>query len=313
MDRFTAMQVFTEVADRSSLTDAATALDMSRAMVSRYLESLETWLGVRLLHRTTRRVSLTDAGTEALEQCRQVLALTRDVQALAGQRSAAPAGRLRITASVSFAQAWLSRVLADFLARYPQTQIEMIALDRAVNLVEERIDLAVRITNTLDDGLVARRLADCRSVLCAAPSYLARHSPPQMPEDLRGHACLTHARVGQTEYHLHYQGENVRVPVSGPFQSNETTVLLHAALGGAGIALLPSYLVSEAVRDGRLVHLLPDCEPEVLGIHASYLSRKHQPLLLRTLLDFLAQECAGAPWDRDFPVSPARLSKRRKK
>ena len=313
MDRFTAMQVFTEVADRSSLTETATALDMSRAMVSRYLESLETWLGVRLLHRTTRRVSLTDAGTEALEHCRQVLALTHDVQALAGQRSAAPGGRLRITSSVSFAQAWLSQVLSDFLVQYPQTQIEVVALDRAVNLVEERIDLAVRITNTLDDGLVARRLADCRSVLCAAPAYLARHSPPLVPEDLRGHACLTHARVGQSEYRLRYQGENVRVPVNGPFQSNETTVLLHAALGGAGIAMLPSYLVSEALRGGRLVHVLPDCEPEVLGIHASYLSRKHQPLLLRTLLDFLAARCEGAPWDRDLPAATPALRKPRKK
>lgn len=313
MDRFTAMQVFTEVADRASLTEAATALDMSRAMVSRYLVSLESWLDVRLLHRTTRRVSLTDAGTEALEHCRQVLALTHDVQARAGQRSAAPHGRLRITASVSFAQAWLAQVLADFLVQYPQTQIEVLALDRAVNLVEERIDLALRITNTLDDGMVMRRLADCRSVLCAAPAYLAKHGQPLTPDALRSHACLTHARVGQSEYRLRYQDQHLRVPVGGPLQSNETTVLMHAALNGAGIAMLPSYLVCEPLRDGRLVHLLPDCEPEVLGVYASYLSRKHQPHVLRTLLDFLALrfEGDGAPWDRLVPAAPA--AKPRKK
>jgi DNA-binding transcriptional LysR family regulator len=309
MDRFTAMQVFTEVADRASLTEAATALDMSRAMVSRYLVSLESWLDVRLLHRTTRRVSLTDAGTEALEHCRQVLALTHDVQARAGQRNSAPHGRLRITASVSFAQAWLAQVLADFLVQYPQVQIEVMALDRAVNLVEERIDLALRITNTLDDGLVMRRLADCRSVLCAAPAYIARHGQPQEPEELRSHACLTHARVSHNEYRLRYQGQNLRIPVNGPLQSNETSVLMHAAMNGAGIALLPTYLVCEPLRDGRLVQLLPDCEPEVLGVYASYLSRKHQPPLLRTLLDFLALQCTGdsAPWDRAVPAAPGGL------
>ena len=136
MDRITAMQVFTEVADRASLTDAAGALDMSRAMVSRYLESLERWLGVRLLHRTTRRVSLTDAGEEALPRCRQMLDLSRDLQSVAGARHAAPSGKLRITTSTSFAVAYLADVVTDFLSRYPQTQVELIASEGAVNLVE---------------------------------------------------------------------------------------------------------------------------------------------------------------------------------
>ena len=127
MDRITAMQVFAEVADRASLTEAARALDMSRAMVSRYLESFERWLGVRLLHRTTRRVSLTDAGEEALQRCRQMLELSRDVQSVAGARRAAPAGKLRITTSTSFAAAYLADVVTDFLSRYPQTQVELIA------------------------------------------------------------------------------------------------------------------------------------------------------------------------------------------
>src|SRR4051794_19027784 len=133
MDRITAMQVFTEVADRASLTGAASALDMSRAMVSRYLESLERWLGVRLLHRTTRRVSLTDAGAEALQRCRQVLELSRDVQSVAGARHAASSGKLRITTSTSFAAAYLADAVTDFLAQHPQTQIEVIATERTVN------------------------------------------------------------------------------------------------------------------------------------------------------------------------------------
>lgn len=300
MDRIRAMQVFTEVADRGSLTEAGEALDMSRAMVSRYLESLETWLGVRLLHRTTRRVSLTDAGAEAVPRCRQVLELTDDLQAAAGARSTAPTGKLRITTSTSFAQAHLAAAVSDFLKQHPQTQIELIALERTVNLVEERIDLAVRIGNLLDDTLVARRLATCHSVVCAAPAYLAAHGAPVTADQLRTHRCLTHTHVGPTEWRLQCDGKTVKVPVSGPLQSNEVAAMRQAALDGLGIALMPTYFISADVAEGRLVRLLPGYEPEQLGIHAVYLSRQHQPLLLRAMLDFLAERFSGdtAPWDR---------------
>jgi DNA-binding transcriptional LysR family regulator len=300
MDRIRAMQVFTEVADRGSLTDAGKALDMSRAMVSRYLESLESWLGARLLHRTTRRVSLTDAGSEALQRCRQVLELTLDVQAAAGARSAAPSGKLRITTSNSFAQAHLASAVSDFLKQHPQTQIELIALERAVNLVDERIDLAVRISNQLDDTLVARRIATCHSAVCASPAYLDAHAAPKAPEQLRKHRCLTHAYMGHTEWRLQRDGQTVKVQVSGPLQSNEVAVTRQAALDGLGIALLPTYFISADLAQGRLVRLLPGYEPETLGIHAVYLSRQHQPLLLRVMLDFLAKRFSGdvAPWDQ---------------
>lgn len=304
MDRIRAMQVFTEVADRGSLTDAGEALDMSRAMVSRYLESLETWLGARLLHRTTRRVSLTDAGAEALPRCRQLLELARDVHAAAGARSMAPSGKLRVTTSASFAQAHLAAAVSDFLKQHPQTQVELIALERAVNLVDERIDLAVRISNQLDDTLVARRLATCHSVVCAAPGYLAGHGRPRTPEQLRTHQCITHAHVGRTEWRLKRDGQTVKVPVSGPLQCNEVAVMRRAALEGLGIAQLPTYFISDDLVQGRLVRVLPRHEPETLGIHAVYLSRQHQPLLLRAMLDFLAQRFGGdvAPWDRAAKV-----------
>ncbi|QTN22103.1 LysR family transcriptional regulator [Rhizobacter sp. AJA081-3] len=300
MDRFTAMQVFTEVAERGSLTDTAAALDMSRAMVSRYLESLEQWLGVRLLHRTTRRVSLTDAGGEALERCRQVLELTRDVQAVAGQRRGTPRGKLRITASSSFAQAHLAGLMTEFLQQHPQTQIELIALERAVNLVEERIDLAVRIGNKLDDTLVARRLGVCRSVVCASPAYLAAHGTPAAPDELRTHRCISHANVSRIEFRLQRDGQAPCAPITPALQSNDTAVVRQATLDGGGIAQLPTYFVADDLVQGRLVRVLPAHEPEVLGIHAVYLSRQHQPLLLRVMLDFLAERFSGelAPWDR---------------
>ena len=300
MDRIKAMQVFAEVADRASLTEAAQALDMSRAMVSRYLESIERWLGVRLLHRTTRRVSLTDAGEEALQRCRQMLELSRDVQSVAGARRVAPAGKLRITTSTSFAAAYLADVVTDFLTQYPQTQVELIATERTVNLVEERIDLAVRIGNVLDDSLVARKLGVCRSVVCASPTYIKASGTPSDPDDLRHHRCITHAYVGRTEFRLQRNCQTLRIPVRGQLQSNEAAVTRRAALAGAGIAMLPTYFVSADLASGERIRLLPDCEPERLGIHAVYLSRQHQPQLLRMMVDFLADRMRGevAPWDR---------------
>lgn len=300
MDRLKAMQVFVEVAERGSLTDTATVLNMSRAMVSRYLESLEHWLGVRVLHRTTRRVSLTDAGSEALERCRQMLELADDVQSVAGDRRSAPSGSLRITTATSFAEAHMAAAVADFLNLHPQARVELIVLERAVNLVEERIDLAVRISNRIDDTLVARKLAECRSVVCAAPAYLKAHGTPAVPDDLKQHRCITHTYVGRHEFVMRRDGHTVKVPVRGQLSSNEAGVTLNATLAGGGIALLPTYYASEAIRDGRLIPLLTDWEPEVLAIQAVYLSRQHQPQLLRLMLDFLAQRFGGdvAPWDQ---------------
>jgi len=311
MDRLTAMQVFVEAAERGSLTEAASVLDMSRAMTSRYLEWLEQWLGARLLHRTTRRISLTDAGAEALQRCKQVLDITHDVQTVAGARRVEPKGKLRITASTSFAQAHLATAIVDFLARFPQIEIELIALERTVNLVDERIDLAVRIGNRLDDTLVSRPLTVCRSAICASPGYIAKHGVPTTPQELAQHRCITHSTVGRIEYILARGKESVRVPVRGVLQSNETAVTRQATLDGAGIALLPTYFVSAELAQKKLVRLLPDYEPERLGIHAVYLSRIHQPLPLRLMLDFLAERYSGAvaPWDRDIAAIRAPSSK----
>ncbi len=175
-----------------------------------------------------------------------------------------------------------------------------MTVDRAVDLVGERIDLAVRITNRLDDGVVARRLASCRSVLCASPAYLKRRGHPKRPEDLKSHDCITHAFGTRAEYRLGQAGRLTTLAVTGPLSGNETAVLRQAALAGAGIAMLPTYFVGDELTRGTLVRVLPDHEPEPLGIHAVYLSRQHQPLPLKLLIDFLAERFGGdvAPWDR---------------
>jgi DNA-binding transcriptional LysR family regulator len=304
MDRLTAARVFVEVADRGSLTQAAEHLDMSAAMVSRYLAAVEGWLGARLLHRTTRKVSLTDAGLAALPSCRQLLDIAQDTEHLAAERSREPSGVLRVTTASSFAEAQLTRVLAEFQRMHPQVDLMLSVGDQPADLVAERVDLAVRITNTLDDTMITRRLARCRSVLCASPDYLMRHGTPSEPADLQKHRCVAHAFGIGRQYRFTRGNEEVTVPVSWRFHTNETAVLRQAVLCGVGIGMLPTYYnLGPDLQAGRLVRLLPEHEPEEMGIHAIYLSRRHQPLALRLLVDFLAQRFAGevAPWDVAMP------------
>jgi DNA-binding transcriptional LysR family regulator len=308
MDHLSAIRTFIEIADQGSLTRAAEVLDLSRAMVSRHLEGLEQWLGARLLHRTTRRVSLSDAGQEALPRLRQMLELASDVQAVAGARRTEPAGKLRLTTSLSFAVSSLTCAIVEFQSRYPRIEVELLTVDRTIDLVDERIDLAIRITNRLDEGVVARQIGTCRSVLCASPAYLERRGVPKRPEDLAAHECITHAFGSRAEYRLRKGGRPVNIAVKGSLSSNETSVLREAALAGAGIAMLPTYFVADELARGALVRLLPDHEPEVLGLHAVVLSRQHQPRPLKLLIDFLAERFGGdlAPWDRKPSAPPHR-------
>lgn len=302
MDRLTAARVFVEVAERGSLTQTAEHLEMSPAMVSRYLAAMESWVEARLLHRTTRRIGLTDAGQAVLSSCRQLLELAEDVQHLAGNRNREPEGKLRVATSSSFAEAQLTAAIVDFQRLHARVQVELLVADRAVDLVEDRIDLAVRITNALDPTVVARQLAQCRSVLCATPEYLARHGSPAGIEDLKTHRFITHAFGAGTQYRFLHRGDTVEVPVNGTLFTNETAILRRAVLAGAGLGMLPTYFVGDDLRSGMLVRVLPDHEPEPLGIHAVYLSRRHRPLALQLLLEFLAQRFGGqvAPWDEDL-------------
>ena len=299
MDRLTATRVFVEVVERGSQTAAADALDMSRAMVSRYLSELENWVGARLLHRTTRKLSLTGAGEQLLEQCREMLAMAEAMQSVSQPADAAPRGSLRIACSQSLAQAWLVHALGDFIALYPQVSVDLLVGSEAVNLVEARIDLALRITNQLDPNLITRQLAVCRSVVCATPAYLQQHGTPQHPEDLALHNCLSYAYFGRSIWEFLRDGEQHAVAVAGNLSANESMVLLEATLADAGISLQPRYSVSAQLRSGALVQLLPEYQPQELGIHALYGTRRQMPPALRALLDFLIERLVDTPdWDQ---------------
>ena len=298
MDKLLAMQVFVAVVDGGSQSAAAEQLDLSRPVVSRYLAELEAWAGARLLHRTTRRLSLTAAGSETLPRCRQMLEMAADLRSAVAAPEDAPRGLLRVTVSTSFGQAQLARAVAAYVERYPGVAVDLVVLDRAVNLVDERIDLAIRITNDLDPNLIARRLTVCRSVVCASPAYLRAHPAPRRIEELGLHNCLTHSYYGKSLWHFERDGEPAAVAVSGNISANESTSIWQAALCGAGVALLPTYLAGPSIRAGELVALLPEARPRDLSIHAVYASRKHMPAALRTMLDFLAEQFAPEPaWD----------------
>ena len=287
MDRITAARVFVTIAERGSMIAAADTLDMSRAMVTRYLAEMEQWAGARLLHRSTRRLSLTDAGDVTLARCRAMLELAGAME-VAADDADTPQGLLRITSSQSLAQAQLASAVVEYLERYPRTSVDLQMNNRAVNLVEQRIDLALRITNALEPNLIARQLGQCDSVVCAAPSYLARRGTPQRPEDLGAHNCLTYTYFGKSLWQFtRADGEAVSVPVSGNLSANEDLILLKAAEEGAGIALQPLYSAAPLIADGRLVALLPGYAPQRMGIYGIYTSRQHMSPALRTMLDFL--------------------------
>ena len=290
------MQVFVEVASSGSFSATADKLDMSRAMVTRYVGELEQWLGARLLQRTTRSVTLTDAGESCLRRSQQMLALMEDVEEETRSHDSALRGQLRITCSMSLAYAQMASAVVDFLKLYPQLKIDLNASEGALNLVEARIDLAIRISAEPDPALVGRVLAPCTSVLVASPAYLSAHGVPQHPADLARHRCLSHANFGKSVWKLQRGDELVEARVGSYFSANEATALLMAALAGGGVAMQPTYLVNPHLRDGSLQAILPDWTLPDMAIYALYPSRKHLSPAVRAFLDFLVERFVKTPW-----------------
>ena len=296
MDRLSAMRVFAEVATSGSFSATADKLDMSRAMVTRYVGEMEDWLQARLLHRTTRRVTLTDAGEQALRRSQQMLELASTVEEETASGGETLRGQLRLTSSMSFGHAHLAAALADFLQLHPQLKVDLNVGDGALNLVEARIDLAVRITHEPDPLLIARPLALCESVLVAAPHYLAQHGTPHTPQDLQQHRCLAYANFGKSVWQLHRGDEQMAVGVPSQFSANEATVLLQAALAGGGVAMQPTYMARPYLDNGSLVALLPDWHLPSMTVYALYPSRRHLSPAVRALLDFLVERFRTLPW-----------------
>ncbi|BDQ65214.1 LysR substrate-binding domain-containing protein [Shewanella xiamenensis] len=295
MDRLEAAKVFVTIVEQGSMIGAAEALDMSRSMVTRYLSEMEEWSGARLLHRSTRRLSLTSAGEQVLDYCQRLLELAQEVPAVSHAQSAQPRGLLRISCSQFMAHLLLPTVVRPYLAQYPQASVNFHVSSQTVDLVAERIDLAIRITNELDPSLIARRLGECESVVCAAPRYLATHSLISHPEDLTRHNCLTYSYFGDVMWRftqiIHPDGieagQLFNIPVRGNLSANDSMVVLNATLAGEGIAMQPLWAAKPYLDTGELVPLLREFQPQTLGVYGVYQSRKHMQPALRVMMDML--------------------------
>lgn len=305
MDRLEAAKVFVTIVERGSMISAANALDMSRSMVTRYLSEMEEWSGARLLHRSTRSLSLTPAGEQVLDYCHRLLELANEVPAVSHAAVAIPRGLLRISCSQFLAHQILAPVVQQYLASYPQASVNFHVSSQTVDLVAERIDLAIRITNELDPNLIARRLGECESVVCAAPSYLAARAAVLHPEDLTQHNCLTYSYFGDVMWRFYQsdvaakqaqtqnsdpklnQGQVFNVPVNGNFSANDSMVVLNATLAGEGIAMQPVWAAKPYLDSGQLVPLLTEFKPQSLGVYGVYQSRKHMQPALRVMMDML--------------------------
>lgn len=290
MDRFHEMRVFAAVVDAGSFVGAADEMDMSKAAVSRIVSELEARLGVRLLHRTTRRLSLTTEGEVFVDRCRELLAAVDEAEAEVSERSGQAVGVLKISAPVSYGILQLAPLWGGFLAAHPQIKLEVTLSDRAVDLVEEGFDLAVRIARLESSSLVSRRLSSTRMVLCASPRYLERHGTPRQPAELAGHTVLAYSLLAAGDT-WEFQGPDgpVSVKVRPRMHTNSGDTCRAAALDDKGVVLQPSFLVGDDLKAGRLVELLPDYRSHELGVYAVYPTRKHVLPKVRLMVDYLAQ------------------------
>lgn len=288
--------VFVRVAELGSFTRAADALGVSKAVVSKYVSRLEQRLGARLLHRTTRRLTLTEPGDALFRRSVGALAELAEAEKDVAQLTGAPRGLLRVSAPTYFGSVTLAPTLKDFRARYPDVALDLALDDRIVDLVKERFDLAVRISPVLDPGLVARRLAPCPLVLVGSPGYFARRGMPRTAADLRAHDCLAYSLVrNPNEWRLRPpHGRWVAVTVPGTFRCNNDFVLKQAALDGLGLGLFPRFFIERELADGRLRQALADHGTQELSINVVYASKRHLLPKARVFVDFLAERFGAA-------------------
>jgi len=295
MDRFQGIQAFVAVVESGSFARAAERLDRSVSAVSRDVAELERHLDARLLNRTTRRLSLTEAGRAFHERAVQLLADLEEAEQSASEGGVTPRGTLKLTCPITYGERVLAPVIAAFVARYPEVRVDIDQADRIVDLVDEGFDLAVRIGAIKSQLLVARRIGTTAVVCCASPAYLARHGTPHAPEDLAKHACLTY-EFSPTRNQWRFLGPdgNERVVrIGGPMHANNGRMLAALAAEGAGIVNETDFNAAPELESGRLVPILAGWSQPSIPIHAAYPSRRHLSAKVRAFVDHLAAALAA--------------------
>jgi DNA-binding transcriptional LysR family regulator len=307
VDRFDNMRVFAKVVESGGFTSAAARLGMSASMVSQHVKELEERLDVRLLNRTTRKVSLTETGRAYYQRCTRLLADLEETERAASDMHAAPRGELRVHSWPSFGVRHLALAIAEFTASFPAISVELMLGDRMVDLIDEGFDVAIRAEPLHDSSLIARQLAPLRLVVCGAPSYFEKHPRPRTPADLTDHNCL--AMTGSALYRMWHlraaDGAALDIAPVGNLRSNISSVLETAARAGHGLAWLPTYLVSESLRSERLVTVLDDYVAAPYTIRALYPHNRHLSAKVRVFVDFLAARFGREPpWDKSANPLP---------
>jgi DNA-binding transcriptional LysR family regulator len=301
LDLFRAIKVFTSVVELGSFAQAADRLDMSRAMASHVVAQLESHLRTRLLQRTTRRLSLTEEGREYFCRCQDILVQVEEAAAAASDATQTPHGVLRVNTAAALPYFLdLHKVVNEYLVRHPHASVHVVLADHYVNLVEEGVDLALRVTENVEPNLVARKLARVRMLACASPSFVQRHGMPRHPKDLSMLSCLTfpHGRW-RDRWEFQKGRERIAVSVSGRLRAGGGVLLARAAQQGLGIVAEPEPVVFQGLRDGSLVQILPDWEIPPMSLYAVYPQRRHLPAKVQRFIELLREHVQDPPyWER---------------
>lgn len=298
MDHLRSLKALMAVVETGSFVAAAQRLHSSKAAVSRYIQELETYLDVRLLQRSTRRLSLTEAGRDYYQRTKQILTDLDDADSTVGANNASLVGHIRVNAPLTFGTRYLAPLWAEFMARHPAITLDIELNDRRVDLLEEGFDLAIRIGNLADSSLVSRRLANSHAVLCASPAYLEKYGTPSTPEELAQHWVIAYSYLPTGDiWHFHSDHEGNRaIAVKARMHTNNGDTIRAVVLAGQGIALQPIFQIGPDIKAGKLHTFLSEWSGPAFGIHAVYPSRKHLSLKVKTLIDYLAEKLAGTDW-----------------
>ncbi|MYM84773.1 LysR family transcriptional regulator [Duganella sp. FT50W] len=298
MNKLQAMEVFVQVVDAGGFTRAADNMKLPKATVSTLIQSLETSLAVKLLHRTTRHVSVTADGAAYYERCLRILADVREAEESLSRTRLSPSGRLRVDAPTSLASEVIVPALPDFFSHYPDIQLELGCSDRTVDLVEEGVDCAIRGGTLGDSSLIARRVGILHFITCAAPGYLARHGRPAHPNELLQHRCVNYfsARTGKMfDWDFTRDGERVQVALPGSIALNDSNAYLAAGIAGLGIVQTPNFLMAPMIKDGRLASILDDWTSDPLPVHVVYPQNRHLSAKVRVFVEWVAELFSNHP------------------
>ncbi|MDH3355670.1 MAG: LysR family transcriptional regulator [Chromatiales bacterium] len=305
MDRFEEMRTFVKVVEAGSLSAAADRLDIAKSAVSRRLADLESRLGVQLLNRTTRRLNLTDSGSLFYQRCQRILADLEESEQYVSSEHTNLRGTIRIAAPLTFGIHHLSPLFDEFLKEHPALRLDLDLNDRTVNLMDEGVDLGIRIGQLQDSSMMARKLTSAKMILCASPEYLEKHGEPKTPGDLKKHYGLNYSNLSERELwqFTHEDGKHYSVPVPFRMRSNNGDVLNRAALDSLGVVATMSFICYRELEQGSLRQILSEYKMEEVGIYAVYPAQRHLPGRVRLLIDYLVEQFGDEPyWDRFFKL-----------